>query len=83
MNATNNQTQLLELINKKLERGDITEIAKRTENSKSWVSKVLSLSCPDCWDLKIVEEATKIIKSREQVTENLIKELSSQPVPAV
>lgn len=71
-----NQKKLLETIQGKLVRGDVTSIAKKTRLSIVYVSRVLSPNCDD-FNEDVVSKATELIAAREQNTKTLLKKLTA------
>lgn len=83
MNLSENQKELLQKIQLKMRRGDVTRIAKETGFTKAWVSKVLSTSDTETYNDDIVAEAVRIIEKRDQGTTKLLNKITAAAVLCV
>lgn len=68
--------ELLQEIQRKLRRGDITEIAKNTGKTREYVGMVLNPNS-DHFNQAIVSEAFDLIYNREQGTAKLLESIIS------
>lgn len=75
MKLSKSQEKLLNGIQAKLKRGDITAIAKKIKVSKEYVGMVLNPKS-EFFREDIVLEAIEIIAKHEQSTKNLLEKLS-------
>lgn len=71
--------KVLDLIQSKLKRGDIQKIAEVTGYTRQFVGMVLSLNT-DTYNIAVVDEAVRIIESREQATTKNLKKLTTLPL---
>jgi hypothetical protein len=76
MELSKTQTEILEAIRRKMQRGDIRDISTMTKFTREYVGKCLN-SDADFFNQTIVEAAIKIISDREQKATQLLKSLSA------
>jgi DNA-binding phage protein len=74
MILSNAQIELLESIQSKIRRGDISAIAEKTGLTREYVGMVLNPDS-DHFNESIITEAVEIIATREQNTKNLLKKI--------
>lgn len=76
MALTKTQIELLETIQSKMRRGDISSIAEKVGLTKEYVGTVLNPKL-DRFNEDIVKEAIELINTREQNTKKLLQTLTS------
>lgn len=74
-----NRIELLQRINRLLVRGDIKGIAETTGFSRDYVGRVLS-PFSNTFNEKVVSEAVKIVRIREQNTKKILETLPAVPL---
>lgn len=76
MQLSKTHIEILEGIQGKLRRGDITRIAEKTKFTPEYVGMVLNKDS-EHFNEKIIDVAIKVIAKREQSTKNLLEKLSA------
>ena len=74
MELSQNQIQIIQKVNRRIIRGDVLEISRRTGKTKRYVSMVLN-PFSDTYNHSIVEEAVDIVTKRDQATKKLLQKI--------
>lgn len=81
MALSEKQKELLKEIQNRLQRGDIKDIAKKTNISREHVGRALNITT-DYFNEDVVEAAMHIILTREANAKKNLQKLNPEPQPA-